>query len=80
MSASIRTQQAERPLSTHQLALMVWIAVLPTLTLLQLAFGGYLEGVPQLLRPPIMATLAVPIVVYVLMPQLQRFRARLVKE
>jgi antibiotic biosynthesis monooxygenase (ABM) superfamily enzyme len=64
----------------HQEALMVWIAVLPTLTVLQVILGDLLAAVPTLLRPPIMATFAVPFVVYVLMPRLQRLCARLIKE
>ncbi|GAA4566805.1 hypothetical protein [Planotetraspora kaengkrachanensis] len=64
-------------MSRHHQALMVWIAVLPTLTVLQLVLGGFLEGVPPYLRPPIIATLVVPIVVYGLLPPLQRLRARL---
>jgi antibiotic biosynthesis monooxygenase (ABM) superfamily enzyme len=66
--------------SRHQLALMVWMSVLPTLTVLQLALGGLLRELPPGLRVPIMATLAVPLVVYVVMPQLQRLHARLIKE
>jgi antibiotic biosynthesis monooxygenase (ABM) superfamily enzyme len=66
--------------SQHQEALMVWIAVLPTLTALQLILGDLLAAVPMPLRPPIMATFAVPFVVYVLMPRLQRFWARVVGE
>ncbi len=58
---------------------MIWIAVLPTLTVLQLALGGLLEAVPPYLRPPIIATLMVPMMVYVLMPLLQRIDARLTK-
>jgi len=68
------------PPSRHHLAVMVWLAVLPTLTVLQLALGHLLETAPQPLRPPIMATIAVPIVVYVVMPQLLRIHDHLVKE
>ena len=57
----------------------MWIAVLPTLTVLQLVLGGPLEAVPAYLRPPIMATVVVPIVVYVLMPPVQRLLTRLVR-
>jgi hypothetical protein len=52
----------------------------PSLTLLQLALGHLVEAAPPYARPPIMATLAVPIVVYVLMPRLQQLGARLIKE
>jgi antibiotic biosynthesis monooxygenase (ABM) superfamily enzyme len=66
--------ESQRPAgpSRHQQAVTAWLAILPTLTVLQLALGGLLASVPQLLRPPIMATLAVPVVVYVLSPLIQR--------
>jgi antibiotic biosynthesis monooxygenase (ABM) superfamily enzyme len=67
-----------RRASQHELAVMVWLAVLPTLTALQFLLGHLLAAVPLYLRPPIMATLAVPTVVYGLMPRLQRLRAHLV--
>lgn len=63
--------------SRHQLALMIWLAVLPTLTLLNVGLSGLLAGVPVVLRTVVVATLAVPIVMYGLMPQLHRLRARL---
>jgi len=68
------------PSSRHQLAVMVWIAVVPTLVVLQLALAEVLEAAPAPLRPAIMATIAIPIVVYVLMPSLQRLSARLVED
>ena len=64
------------PLSPHRQAVTVWLAVLPTLTVLQLLLGHFLTEVPPMLRPPIMATLAVPIVVYGLVPRLLRVTAR----
>lgn len=66
-------------LSRHRMAMLVWLSVLPTLTVLQLLLGGPLRAVPTGLRMPIMATLAVPLVIYVVQPQLQRLHARLVK-
>ena len=66
------------PPSKHQLALMIWLAVFPTLTLLNLALGGLLKDVPIVLRTFVLATLAVPIVMYAVMPRLHRLRARLV--
>ncbi|WP_430788737.1 hypothetical protein [Actinoplanes sp. G11-F43] len=57
---------------------MIWLAVFPTLTILQTLLGGLLRDVPMVLRTLIMATLAVPIVVYALLPLLQRLRARFV--
>jgi antibiotic biosynthesis monooxygenase (ABM) superfamily enzyme len=65
------------PPSKHQLALMIWLAVLPTLTVLNLALGSLLADTPVVLRTVIVTTIAVPIVMYGLMPRLHRARARL---
>ena len=72
-----RTPTPVPPPSKHQLALMIWLAVLPTLIVLNLALSGLLTGTPVVLRTVILATLAVPIVMYGLMPRLHRLRARL---
>ncbi len=65
------------PPTKHQLALMIWIAVFPTLTVLNLAFGEQLAQLPSVLRTFVLATVAVPIVIYALMPRLHRVRSRL---
>jgi antibiotic biosynthesis monooxygenase (ABM) superfamily enzyme len=56
---------------------MIWLAVFPTLTVLNLALGDWLKTLPPLLRTFVLATVAVPIVIYGLMPQLHRLRIRL---
>lgn len=66
------------PPTRHQLALMIWLCVFPTLTAINLAFGGWLAGMAAVPRTFVLATVAVPIVIYGLMPQLQRARARVV--
>ena len=66
------------PPTKHQLALMIWVAVFPTLTVLNLLLGGSLTGLPVVLRTFVLATIAVPIVIYGVMPQLHRLRARIV--
>jgi antibiotic biosynthesis monooxygenase (ABM) superfamily enzyme len=58
------------PPSKHHLALMIWLAVLPTLTVLNVAMSTLLEDVPIVLRTFVLATVAVPIVMYGLMPRL----------
>ena len=63
------------PPSRHQLALMIWVAVVPTLTVLNLALGDLLAALPGVLRTFALATVAVPIVIYGLMPRLHRLRA-----
>jgi antibiotic biosynthesis monooxygenase (ABM) superfamily enzyme len=66
------------PLTKHQLAVMIWVAVFPTLTVLNLALGDWLGTLTPVLRTFVLATIAVPIVIYGLMPQLHRLRVRLV--
>jgi antibiotic biosynthesis monooxygenase (ABM) superfamily enzyme len=66
------------PPGKHQLALMIWVAVFPTLTALNLAFGDTLRELPTVLRTLVLVTVAVPIVIYGLMPRLHRLRARLI--
>ena len=66
------------PPSTHQLAFMIWLCVFPTLTVINLAFGNWLGGMSAVMRTFVLATIAVPIVIYGLMPHLHRLRARVV--
>jgi antibiotic biosynthesis monooxygenase (ABM) superfamily enzyme len=66
-----------RPPTKHELALMIWIAVFPTLTAINLLAGSWLRTLPTVLRTFVLATVAVPIVIYGVMPQLHRARARL---
>lgn len=65
------------PPSKHQLALMIWLAVFPTLVFLNLSLGQLLADLAVVPRTFVLATAAVPIVIYGLMPQLHRLRARL---
>ena len=65
------------PPSRHQLALMIWLCVFPTLTVLNLTFGDWLASMSPVLRTFVLATAAVPIVIYGLMPHLHRVRGRL---
>ncbi len=67
-----------RPPTKHELALMIWIAVFPTLLVLNLTLGGVIDGLPMVLRTLILATAAVPIVIYGIMPQLHRVRRALI--
>jgi antibiotic biosynthesis monooxygenase (ABM) superfamily enzyme len=64
------------PPTKHQLALMIWVAVFPTLTVINLTIGPLLEDTNPVLRTFVLATIAVPIVIYVLMPRLHGIRAR----
>ena len=57
---------------------MIWVAVFPTLTVLNLVLGDTLADLPGVLRTFVLATVAVPIVIYGLMPRLHRLRARII--
>ncbi len=67
------------PPTKHQLALMIWLAVFPTLTILNLVIGPRLADVGPVLRTFVLATIAVPIVIYGLMPRLHRARVRILQ-
>ena len=67
------------PPSKHQLALMIWLAVFPTLTALNLALGDWLGDLATVPRTFVLATIAVPVVIYGLMPQLHRARMHLLR-
>jgi antibiotic biosynthesis monooxygenase (ABM) superfamily enzyme len=65
------------PPSKHQLALMIWLCVFPTLTVLNLALADSLRSLSPVPRAFVLSTIAVPIVIYGLMPYLHRLRVRL---
>jgi antibiotic biosynthesis monooxygenase (ABM) superfamily enzyme len=65
------------PPSRHQLAVMIWLCVFPTLTVLNVLLGDWLGSMSTVVRTFVLATIAVPIVIYGLMPHLHRARARL---
>lgn len=73
------SDQNARPLgppTKHQLALMIWLCVFPTLTIINLMLADWLGAMSPVLRTFVLATIAVPIVIYGLMPQLHKARIR----
>jgi antibiotic biosynthesis monooxygenase (ABM) superfamily enzyme len=65
------------PPSKHHLSVMIWLSVFPTLTVINLALGDWLKTLSPVARTFVLATIAVPIVIYGLMPHMHRLRARL---
>lgn len=65
------------PPSKHQLAFMIWLCVFPTLTAINVVLGDWLGTLSPVSRTFVLATIAVPIVIYGLMPHLHRLRTRL---
>lgn len=73
-----RTLTGGRPASGFDLdPVMIWLCVFPTLTALNLALGDQLASMSAIVRTFVLAMIAVPIVIYGLMPHLHRARARL---
>ena len=65
------------PPSKHHLGVMIWLSVFPTLTVINLVLGDWLKTLSPVVRTFVLATIAVPIVIYGLMPYMHRLRARL---
>lgn len=68
------------PVPRMQQALMIWLGVFPTLALLDLVLGGVLDPLPSLVKTLVLTGLTVPIVVYLVLPRIQRARAALVRQ
>lgn len=62
------TASRPSPPARHQLALMNWLAVFPMLTVINVLLGDWLGTLPAMLRTFVLATVAVPIVIYGLIP------------
>jgi antibiotic biosynthesis monooxygenase (ABM) superfamily enzyme len=77
MTGSAEDRLQIPPPTKHQLALMIWLCVFPTLTAINLLFGDWLRPLSPVARTFVLATIAVPIVIYGLMPQLHNLRGRL---
>ncbi|WP_166872226.1 MULTISPECIES: hypothetical protein [unclassified Salinibacterium] len=63
-----------RPPSKHEMALMIWLAVFPTLLMINLVLSEWLTMLPTAVRTLVLATIAVPIVIYGLLPILHKLR------
>ena len=70
---------AAAPPTKHQLALMIWLAVFPTLTALNVVLDDWLRTLSSVSRTFVLASIAVPIVVYGAMPHLHRARGHLLR-
>ena len=65
------------PQGKHQLALIISVCVFPTRTALNLVSGDRSGTMSSVLRTLVLATVAVPIVIYGFTPSLHRLRVRL---
>lgn len=53
-------------------AVMVWIAIYPSITLVSLLIGDYIKSFPLPIRTLIMTGILVPLMVFVLLPLLRK--------
>ncbi len=56
----------------HRQALVVWLSIYPTLTLLLALLGDALSALPLPLRTLLLTAVLVPLLTYVLVPRAQR--------
>jgi len=68
------------PPTKHQLALIIWLAVFQTFTVLSLTLGDWLRPMSTILGTFVLATVAVPVVSYGVRPQQHRIRIRLLTQ
>jgi antibiotic biosynthesis monooxygenase (ABM) superfamily enzyme len=62
-----------KPPKKWKMAILIWIAIYPTVTLIAILFGNYLERInPLPLRTLVTTLIIVPIAVYVIVPALQK--------
>ncbi|KAA2252590.1 hypothetical protein F0L68_35365 [Solihabitans fulvus] len=63
--------------SVHRRALLTWVAVYSMITLVQSLVGPVVSGLPLPLRTLVFTVIVVPVVVYLVVPNLLRLNARL---
>lgn len=57
----------------HKMAFIIWLAIYPLITVLYHFSGAYLQPLPTALRTLVLTVVAVPVMVYLLVPMLSRF-------
>ncbi len=63
---------AHRPPPKWKTTLLIWLAIYPSLTVLLVLFGERLLVLPLALRTLVMTGILVPLMVFVLLPLLQK--------
>lgn len=56
------------PPSKHKTAFLIWLAIYPTINLIMWLLGDFLGSLPLPLRTLVMTLILVPLMVYVLLP------------
>lgn len=66
--------------SKWKFAVMVWIAIYPTITIVSLLIGDYIKNLPLPLKTLIMTGILVPLMVFVLLPFLGKILGNWLKK
>lgn len=56
----------------YKIALLIWIALYPSLNLLVFILGDHINNLPSFVRTFILTVILVPLIVFILMPQLTK--------
>jgi antibiotic biosynthesis monooxygenase (ABM) superfamily enzyme len=65
-----------KPPPKWKTAVLIWVAIYPSITTLFLVFGDQLLLLPPALRTLVLTLILVPLMVFVLLPALQKLFAR----
>jgi antibiotic biosynthesis monooxygenase (ABM) superfamily enzyme len=57
-------------------AIMVWLAIYPSITVVQMLLGDLLKNLPLALRTLILTGILVPLMVFILLPLLRKILAK----
>lgn len=57
-------------------AIMVWLAIYPSITVVQILLGDILKNLPLALRTLILTGILVPLMVFILLPLLRKILAK----
>ena len=57
-------------------AIMVWLAIYPSITIVQMLLGDLLKNLPLALRTLILTGILVPLMVFILLPLLRKILAK----
>jgi hypothetical protein len=70
-----------KPPKKWKMAIIIWIAIYPTITLLFLFFGKYFNTInPLPIRTFVITVIVVPLMVFAIMPFLQKLMAEWLKK
>jgi hypothetical protein len=71
-SRSFTNEFAMKPPKRYKTALLIWIAIYPSINILFLLIGDWLMTIPLLLRTLVLTGILVPLMVFVLLPFLSK--------